>query len=265
MLIGAGAVAAAYQAKDRELRNLLTSGFEQRIALARQAVASATDSLRATERGISLGTATQEALLEERAKIAETQAQLRSLELQLEEVRITAREPLMEISSPVVSGRDFVSERLRVEMSVPEAARELEQFRLRDSEKRLALGTVEGIDVDASRARVVEVDVAIEAFRKKLETSKSFLAHKIDAPETELRALEIEAEQRRKTLAPKVELARKQSERARVKVQLGTGQSVELAEARLRLQQLETELAKADLDLALVLRRLSGRGASPGQ
>jgi hypothetical protein len=79
---------------------------------------------------------------------------------------------------------------------------------------------------------------------------------KINAATTELRVLEVEAGQRRKTLAPKVELARKESQNTAMKVRMGLASNVDQAEAALRLQQLETELAQADLDLARVRRQL---------
>jgi outer membrane protein TolC len=74
--------------------------------------------------------------------------------------------------------------------------------------------------------------------------------------EVELRGLEAEAEQRRKTLGPKVELARREIDRVTKRVQVGTATRVELTEATLRHLQLQTDLLKADLDLALIRRQI---------
>jgi len=259
MGIGAAATAAAYQAQGNELRDLLTSSFERRAEVARQRLMAATKQQEVTERQVSLGTAIQLGLLEDRVKVAEAQAQLRSIELQIEEIRITRREPRDEVSSPLVSGRDFVSERLKAEYAVPEAARELEKLRLRETEKRLSLGTADILDVDAARVRTGEVEAAINALQEKLKLRDWFLGGKINAMDTELTVAEIEAEQRQKTLAPKVGLARKQLERTKSKVQLGTAQRVDVAEATLRLQELETEMARCELELALVRRQLEQR------
>jgi hypothetical protein len=93
-----------------------------------------------------------------------------------------------------------------------------------------------------------------------------FLSRKVDAAGAELRVLEAKAEQRQKTLAPKVALARNQSELAKVRVQLGTGQRVEATMAALELVVLElvvleTEMLKAELDLALVRQQIAQRPA----
>ena len=227
----------------------LISEFQQRAELARQHLASITEQLQRKERDFSLGVAPGIEVLEAQVNVAKAQAQLRLAELHLEEVRITGHDPLSNLSSPLVSGRDFVGEGLRIEMSVPQAALELEQIRLRDTKKRVEVGVVSPIEIGVSRSRIVEVEAAIESFRKKMEIRQSFLDRRIDGPEVELRVLEVEAEQRQKTLISKVELAREELEGARKRVQAGIAQSVLVAEAELRLKKLEADLAKVELDL----------------
>ena len=257
--IGAAVVAGAYRAQDRERRAPLISEFQQRAQLAGQHLAAINEQLQRKEKDVSLGVAKPEEMLEARVNAAEAQAQLRLAELHLEEVRITGHEPLSSISSPLVSGRDFVGEGLRIQMSIPQAALELERFRLRETQKHIELGTSPPIEFSAARTRIVEIEAAIESFRKKIEVRQLFLSRKIDGPDAELHALEAEAEQRQQTLTPKVELAREELEAARRRVQVGLEQGVRMAETALRLQKLETDLAKAELDLALARRRLEQR------
>jgi outer membrane protein TolC len=230
-------------------RSPLESEFQQRAELARQHLASITEELQRKERDVSLGVAPGIEMLEIQVNVAKAQAQLRLAELHLEEVRITGHDPLSNLSSPLVSGRDFIGEGLRIEMSVPQAALELEQIRLRDTKKRVEVGVVSPIEIEVSRLRIVEVEAAIESFRKKMEIRQSFLDRSIDGKEVELRVLEVEAEQRQKTLIPKVELAREELEGTKKRVQAGLVQPVLIAEADLRLQKLEADLAKVELDL----------------
>jgi outer membrane protein TolC len=256
MGIGAAAVAAAYEAQADQRRIQLTSGFEQQAELARQRLAIVSGELRAIETGVSVGVKSRADVLEGRIKVADAEAQVKSIELQLEEVRLTAQEPRHELNSPLVSGRDFVTSRLRIEMSVPETVVELARARLREAQSRFEVGMADAAAVDASRVRVLEVEAALEAFRRKIEIRQKFLTGVMDATETELRVFECEAEQRRKIAVPKVELARKEAERAQSKFEVGRAQQVEVTEATLRRLELQTELTKADLDLALVRRRI---------
>jgi outer membrane protein TolC len=192
------------------------------------------------------------------AEFAEAEAQLKSIELEIEEIRLTGSEPLDEVSSPHVKGRDFVTERLRIARSVPEAALELERFRLKETKRRLALGTADPLDADATRARIAEAEASIEAFRAKIDIRRRFLNDSIDMTMALLRVQESEALERQKILAPRVELARKQLEAAR-RLQPGKGQPVDAAQASLRLQELEAEKAQSELDLEMARRALKTR------
>ena len=259
MAFGAAGVAAAYQVQTSQRRDDLISGLEQRAEVARQRLKLATDAQANTERRLSLAGGSQEVVLEARAKAAGAEAQVKSLESQIEEVRITGREPSSEISAPMVKGRDFVSERLQIEMAVPQAVLEFERLRLQDLERSVSLGTSASIEAEEARPRVSEADAGVEAFRKKLEIRRQFLAHKVDAATAELRVLEAEAEQRERALAPKIELARKESQNTDAKVRTGAASSMEQAEAAMQLEELEMERAKAHLDLARVRQQLDQR------
>lgn len=181
---------------------------------------------------------------------------MKSLDLQLEEIRLTGLEPRTEASAPRVSGRDFVSERLRIEMAVADTALSIEQEREKGAQKRLSVGMADGVDVETARVRVLEVEAGLDTFRRKLDIRQKFLNGGVDPIETELRVLEAEAEQRTKTLAPKLDLARKEVERVTGQVDVGAATRVQLSEATLRRMQLELELTKADLDLTLVRRQI---------
>jgi hypothetical protein len=155
-----------------------------------------------------------------------------------------------------VSGRDFVLERLRVAGSVPEKALDAEQTRLRETERRVSIGVGDAGELDTARLHVLEVQAALETLRKKTEIRQKFLAGGADAVETELRVLEAEADQRRTTLVPRLDLARKEVDRTERKVQVGAAGKIELSKAQLQQLQLQMELTKADLELALVRRQI---------
>jgi outer membrane protein TolC len=259
MAFGAAGIAAAYQAQTSQWRGDLISGLEQRAEVARQRLKLSTDAQTNMERRLSLGHGNREDVLEVRAKSAEAEAQVKSLESQIEEVRLTGHEPSSEISAPIVKGRDFVSERLQIEMAVPQAVLELEGLRLRDLERSFSLGAVSPLELEEAKSRVAEVDAGVQAFRKKLEIRQQFLARKIDAATAELRILEAEAELNERALAPKIELARKESQNTAAKVRIGAASTMDQAEAAMRLEELEMERAKANLDLARVRQQLDQR------
>jgi hypothetical protein len=256
MAVGAGAVVAAYEAQGNELRGQLTSSYQQRADLAKQRLALAASQLAQDESRVAKGLASNAELMDGRLKVVQAQAEVQAIELQIEEVRATGREPRDEMSAPLVSGRDFVLERLRVAGSVPEKALDVEQTRLRETERRVSIGVGDAGELDAARLRVIEVRTALETLLQKGLIRQKFLTGGADAVETELRVLEAEADQRRKALEPRLDLARKEVDRTGRKVQVGAAGQMELAKVQLQLLQLQVELTKADLELALVRRQI---------
>jgi multidrug resistance efflux pump len=256
MGIGAVAAAAAYQAQNNQRREILIVGLEQREQIAKARIEAATVKLKEAERLVTLGLLDPAGAIEARVAVAEAEAQLKSVELQLQETRITGREPLDEVSSPLVSGRDFVSERLRTDLSVAEKELEVAKARVEAAQRRLSLGLVEPAAVEVARAGLRQVEASLKGFQRRLEIRQQFVGNKINPSETELLAMEGEAQQRARVIVPQVEIARLELERTQNLVQKGLAPTRTLAEATLKLRSLEAELAKVQLDLAVISDRL---------
>jgi outer membrane protein TolC len=210
---------------------------------------------------VEVGTASREDVLEARSKAAEAQAELKSVQLQLEEVRLTGGEPATSMSAPRVSGRDFVTERLRIAASVREAALDAARSQLAEVVSRVDVGTADPDQAVAARARIVQLEAAAQGLLVRMDIRQKFLKGEMDAAGAELRALEVEADVRKKVVASQLEVAKINADRIRARFEVGTAQSVEVAKARLRVQELETDMAKAELELALVRDQLANRKA----
>jgi len=256
MAIGGAVVALAYQVQDNERRDSLSAVYLRQFQLAQQRLQLAQAEVQTAEQRRVTGLGTEEAILESRQKVAEAEVAVKVAQLQLEEVRLTAREPLNDVSSPLASGRDFVTERWRIERTVPLLALELERTRLRVAAQRFQLGTADSLEVAAVEVRVSDIEAGILAFSQKIDIRQRFLKGEFDAAMAGLRVQEVMAEQRRKALLPKVEFAQKGIQQAQAKFATGMATTIEVNEAKLRLLQLQTELAMTDLELALVRRKI---------
>ena len=259
MTIGGVAVAAAIQAQDKERRDLVMTGSEQGLKLAELRVAAARLELSAIERQVAVGVerAASPAVEDARLKVAEAEGLYKVGALELQEVQVTGREPRDEISAPLVSGRDFVSERLQASLDVPERGLMAAKARVQAMRTRVDLGLAPLIDVAEAEARALELEQAVTAIRRKLDIRRQFVAGTITAPQADLRLIEAEAEQRVKSLEPRILVARQLSAATQRRFEVGLATQVELAEAKLRLSVLESDLAKAQLDLALIRKKIS--------
>jgi outer membrane protein TolC len=256
MGVGAAAVAAAYEAQNSQLRERLESTYEQRAELARQRLALATQEHERAQRRFEVGLSDATTVMERGTILAQAQAQLDLVELDLQEIRLAGREPRHELSAPRVSGRDFVTERLRIEQSVPERVLATERALAVDIQRRVEIGTSRGVELETSRSRVLELDVAVDTLRRKLDIRQRFVSGKMDAVETELRVLEAEAEQVTRALGPQIELAKQEVARLTARVTVGLATQFDVMAAAVRRLELETTLGKAELDLALIRRRI---------
>ena len=256
MAIGGGVVAAAYEVRLNEQRDLLLGTFEQRAAIAKQRLALATQQLRNVQQRVSVGIEPQESVPDAQLRVTEAEAELKSIELDIAEIRATGREPMNALSAPLISGRDFVTERWRVEMSVPVAALELEKVRAQAARTRFDVGLANAIDVEAARTRLIELESAVEVFQRKIGIRQTFLKGALPAAVADLRGLEAETDLRRTALARRIDFARRQVHDLKARTEIGTADPLNLAEAELRLQELQLAMTKADYDLLLIRKQL---------
>jgi outer membrane protein TolC len=256
MAIGAAAVAAAYQAQDQERRDQLASSYEQRISLAAQRLSLVQEELKGVERQVAVGVANAISGLEARVKVSDAEAQVRKLRSQLEEVRLTSRDPRGEITAPKIGERDFVIERFQIDLTVSESAMALAQAKAKDAYSRNAVGLASTVELETARLGVVEVENAIRALRQKIDVRQRFLAGGMDAVEAELRVLEAEADQRVSTCERRIAVANQVVTQVAANISLGATQQVELAEARLKLLQSQMDFEQARLDLQRVRRQI---------
>ena len=256
MAIGGAAVAAAYEAQNNQRKDQLASNYEQRLDLAKRRMAMLSEQMQNTQQRVSVGIAKETEVLEARGKVSEAQADIQTLELALAEISMTGQEPRVELSAPLIRSRDFVSDRLRIAMEVPRQALALESARLNDVQRRFDIGVADEAALEMARVRMIEVQSAVETLDRKLAIRQAFLRGQADAVETDLRVLEAEADQLKKTLMPKLDLITREMSRIRARVEVGTAQRVELDEATIRRLELETQLRKAELDLMLLQKRI---------
>ena len=257
--VGGAAVALAYEAQNNQMRDQLVSTWEQRADLARQRLEMATRAFESAQRRFEVGLGGSDTILEKGVALAEAQAEVDLIALDLEEIRASGREPRSELSAPPVAGRDFVGERLRIQRSGPEKALEVARKLEKDVRVRVEIGTADAVALEVSRSQMLDIETALETVRRKIAIRERFLGGLITAVEADLRGLEAEAEQRIKALGPKVELARQEVARLEQRVQVGLSAQVDVAEANLHCLELETELSRAELDLALIRKRIQER------
>ena len=104
MVVGGGVVATAYETRLNEQRDLLLDTFEQRALVAKQRLALAMRQLRDVQGRVSVGIEPQEAVRDMQYTVTEAEAEVKSVELDIAEIRATGREPVHALSAPLDLG-----------------------------------------------------------------------------------------------------------------------------------------------------------------
>ena len=232
MAVGGGVVATAYEARLNEQRDLLLDTFQQRAEVAKQRLALAMRQLRDAQERVSIGIEPPEAVRDMRYRVTEAEAEVKSVELDTAEIRATGREPMHALSAPLISGRDFVTERWRVEKAVPVAALAVEKMRAQATRGRFDIGMANTMDVEAAETQVIELEAAVEAFERKIGIRQAFLKGGLAAAVAELRGLEAEADLRRSALGRRIDFARRQVEDLKARIKSRDREPAESREGR---------------------------------
>jgi hypothetical protein len=256
MALGGGVVAATYEARFSAQREMLDGVLRQQLAIAEQRLALAKQQQQEVETRVSVGLAQKESVLDSQVKVAEATAEVQIIRLDLEEIKASGREPMKTLSAPLVAGRDFVTERWRVQMSVPVAALALEKMRADAEQRRVEVGVGKPEVVDELKTRIAELDTVMRTFLQKVEIRHTFLNGGLPAAVAHLRELEGDIELRQEALTSRIEFAQRRVRGIQSRVDVGTANPIELAEARMRLQELELEASKVKYELLLIRKQL---------
>ena len=124
------------------------------LELARQRIQLAVEELARVEVRVGIGTAPPLAREQPRLFVAESEVQVRRMELELEEINLSGRESRDDVSAPLVSGRDFVSERLGLEMQIERQRLEMVVAELQAQARRVEVGTMTPFELNGLQLAV---------------------------------------------------------------------------------------------------------------
>jgi len=258
--LGAAAMGASQQIGESWRRELLEARLEVQVQLAEQRLQLQLDALGLTREQVAQGVRSDQDLLYFEYQIAEAESESATKALELEEVRRTGREPLGELSSPLVDGRDFVSERIQLQMRL--AHHHLDMVRQQqDLTRRQAdAGAVGRQEVEARDVVAREAELELDALAQKLDLRRAYLDHEISAVEAELKVLEVEAENKVAALAQQRQYMQVELDRYQSAVRAGSVHAAALAQMETRVAEIEAELRLAHAELDIVRRELERRG-----
>jgi len=256
MVVGAAAMAASYQIEENWRKELLVSKLEARANLTEQRLAMMAEEFARVQQQFEVGAVGRDALIQAEMMLHSMRIGAESLQLDLEEVMASGREPSNELSAPLVGGRDFVSERINLEIEQLNNQLNLASEELEDVESRVAAGVESRGTLLSMEVSVREIHAHRTQLEEKLMTRRDILAGEITPVEAELVALRDDAARRADTLRMYLGVAGEEFEEVRRRVAAGVEEEMSLRQAELQLSEMQAQIQLAEREQEIVEREL---------
>ena len=245
LIVGAGAMAASGEVQEKRQRDALMEAARAEESLNRMRLQLAEAEYADARRKFEAGVVGREQVLAVEAELQAMKTALARVALNAEEIKATAQAPRDDLQAPLVGQRDFVAERMKLELaSVQQALRASEQA-LVEARKRVEVGIAsQAVQLDAD-AQVASLTARLQQLAETLELRRRALAGTVqsDALAVELRRIELTSQMQH--LQKELEAVRARAGVARRL--FSVGQLSELEVKRAELELLEREIALTQL------------------
>ncbi len=259
VVLGAAAMGFSQQLSDAWRRELLEARLEVQLELAQQRVELQLETLGLTREQVEQGVRSDRDLMYFELQIAEAEAAAKTTELELEELRRSGREPLGELSSPLVDGRDFVSERIQVRMEVARHHLDVVRHDEERARQRAEAGLISDNEVQARNLVALQAELQLESLAKQLELRRAYLDSEITAVEAELKLIEVQTQNQVVLLNARRDHFQRELEHMEEAVGLGSMHPAAAAQLRTGVAEVEGALRLAQAELEIVQRELERR------
>jgi outer membrane protein TolC len=259
VVLGAAAMGFSQQLSDAWRRELLETRLEVQLEMAQQRIAVHLDALGLTREQVDQGVRNDRDLLYFELQIAQAEVDAKIMALELEEIRLSGREPQDALSSPLVDGRDFVSERIQVHMEIARRHLDVVRSDVELTRQRAEVGVVSESDVQARNLVALEAERQLDSLTRQLELRRAYLDSEITAIEAELMVLEAEAQRQISVLAGQRGYFQRELDRYQAAIEVGTANPAAAAGLRAQMAELEGQLRLSEAELQIVQRELQRR------
>ncbi len=172
--------------------------------------------------------------------------------LNLDEVKMSGDIPRNELYAPLVGGRDFVSERLMIEMRESKLGLEQLENNLSRIKEMVENKMVQRTEMDMIRTDITARKIMIDKIQKRLDLRARFLDRDITAKEVEIQDRLASAERNLFLAQSKVKSLKDQLERIKILEAQGGINHMEVKQIEFALNAAKAELKLAALEMEVL-------------
>ena len=252
MFVGGIAVTASGELQDAKQRELLLATTTQEEALVRMRVELARADLQEAQRRFEVGASDRQTLQAAQRQLRAMEMELQRIRLDAEEIQQTSASPRNDLQAPLVGKRDFVSERLKLQLDTAERALVAEEEAVAQARQRVDVGI-------APMTAKLQAEAELAAARARLQELRITIEMRARSVAGGVKVEELAAEQRRRQLMLQQEIVQQQLQitRARLEelrrlVEVGTASQLDLKRLEVEMLEREVELRKIRQEIEML-------------
>jgi hypothetical protein len=247
--LGAGVVGASGEIQEARERDALIDAMRSEEALAKLRMELARAAYQDAQQKYEVGTAGRETVQAAEGELRAMEAALKRLAIDAEEIQATAKAPRNDLQAPLVGTRDFVSERMALDLQAAQRDMIAAEQMMTAIKRRFDVGLAPGVALRQGEADLMQARLRMEQLRDTLDLRRRALAGAVKLEEIQpaLRRLELRLEAVR--IEVDMQLARARIDELRKRLAVGTASEIELKRAELELLERQTDLQRVRLEI----------------
>jgi len=255
LMTGVAVIKAADYIQDSWRKKIEIARAETEIKLRKAHLESARELESRAEMRFSNGLIREEEFRMIQIAVKRAELDLKKSLLNLDEVKVSGEVPRNELYAPLVGGRDFVSERLKIEIEMIELDSEQFESRVKRYKQLVEKGLARGDELSQIQAEIASRKVMIDKIQERLDLRKRFVDGEVTAQEVEIRDRMTVAERNLNLAQSKVDSLKERLKRLKSLESERMINPMEIKQMQYALDAAQAELELAALEMD-VLKKL---------
>ena len=254
MIAGAAGLSAAGRIQANQQKQLLVQQQQGDVQLAEMQLALAEKALDETKRRAAVGLAQQAAIEDAERGIQSLSLKLHRIQLNVDEVQKSGQPVQDEVTSPLVDGRDFVTERLELEQKAAMLATAAAERRLKERKTRVEVGLASRQELLEAEAGMARAAAEMRALQETIGLRQKYLAGQVNAADATRERLLLAARAQMLVAQSELNAARQQYEQMQKNFTVGLVQEVDLLKAQVEMLSKKQDLAALQTRIQMLER-----------
>jgi len=252
LVVGGISGVASGEFQDARRKDLLIESTKSEEALVRLRIDLARAGYDEARSRFEIGMAGRETVQAAENELRDMETALARLRLDFDEIQISSAAPRNDLQAPLIGKRDFVRERLQLELAQAQRGLAAAEQGLSQVQSRFSVGTAPRAAVLQAETELSQTRAQMEQLRSTVDLRQRFLKGEIKAEELSSAFRRVELRLQGERLDREVTIARGRVDEVRSLVEIGRATPLELKRAEVELLEREFELKRVRRELEMI-------------